>query len=423
MWSIFSESGARKLSLWFSSLVIAGIFLSSVIRIVPSIGIAGLFVTGVGYSIRQRRIGQRAYGPMLLSFVLIYLLHAITGVAHYEATADALGQDLVLQLPLLLLPLAFWLLPPWREEQRNALWLVLIGCCLLSALGSTVNYVVNYEEISQDYLHSKIMPTVPDYIRFSLLVSMAVLVGTLLFIKKELPARWHWPTGAAVLLLYVFQHLLAVRSGLISMYAGGVVLLAWLGWQPTYRRAMLRPVAAIVAMAGLSLLLFPTLQNKILITREDASVIKSTSAANYYSITARVYSYKVAWAIIREHPVFGVSKVKLNSEIAKQYGSLYPQIEKQHYLMPHNQFIYNLAAYGIVGLLVFILSFYYPLGVALRQRNIAALLLYVVISISFLVEYTLETQIGILTGVFFILLALVPTVPGRRPSAAPAARG
>jgi O-antigen ligase len=355
---------------------------------------------------------------MLLSFVLIYLLHAITGIAHYDAAGGTLGQDLVLQLPLLLLPLAFWLLPPWLEAQRNTLWLVLIGCCLLSAIGSTINYLVDYKEINQAYLHSKIMPTVPDYIRFSLLVSMAVLAGALLFFKRALPARWHWSTGGAVVLLYVFQHLLAVRSGLLTMYAGGVLLLAWLGWQRAYRKALLRTVATIVALAGLSLLLFPTLQNKILNTREDASVIKSTEAANNYSITARVYSYKVAWAIIREHPVFGVSKVKLNTEIAKRYGAMYPQIEKEHYLLPHNQFIYNLAAYGIVGLLVFVLGFYYPLGVALAQRNILAVLVYVVVSLSFLVEYTLETQIGVLTGSFFILLALVPTVPSPRSGAA-----
>ncbi len=418
MWNLFSESGARKLSLWFGSLVIAGIFLSFAIRILPSIGIAGLFVTGVGYSIRHRRIGQRAHWPTLLSFVLIYLLHAITGIAHYDAADSTLGQDLVLQLPLLLLPLAFWLLPPWLEAQRNTLWLVLIGCCLLSALGSTINYVADYKEINQAYLHSKIMPTVPDYIRFSLLVSMAVLAGALLFFKRALPARWHWPTGGAVVLLYVFQHLLAVRSGLLTMYAGGLLLLAWLGWQRAYRQALLRTVAAIVALAGLSLLLFPTLQNKILNTREDASVIKSTEAANNYSITARVYSYKIAWAIIREHPVLGVSKVKLNTEIAKRYGAMYPQIEKEHYLMPHNQFIYNLAAYGVVGLLIFVWGFYYPLGVALVQRNSLAVLMYVVVSLSFLVEYTLETQIGVLTGSFFILLALVPTVPSPRPGAA-----
>lgn len=37
--------------------------------------------------------------------------------------------------------------------------------------------------------------------------------------------------------------------------------------------------------------------------------------------------------------------------------------------------------------------------------------MYVIIPVSFLVEYTLETNIGVLTGPFFILLATAPEVP------------
>ncbi|MBJ6144042.1 O-antigen ligase family protein [Hymenobacter sp. BT559] len=317
----------------------------------------------------------------------------------------------MLQLPLLLLPLSFLLLPTWPERQRTVLWVVLIGCCLLSALGSTINYFIHYEQIDDAYMRSQVMPTVPDYIRFSLLISMSVLVGTMLLVQKALPLSWRWPVGGAVLLLFVFQHLLAVRSGLLTMYAGGVLLLGWLAWQPKHRKTLLLLVASLAVLAGISLQLFPTLQIRIINTRYDAGLMDLTDAANNYSITARFYSYKVAWVLVGEHPLAGVSKIKLDEAVASQYSYMYPQIEVAHYLLPHNQFLYNLAAYGLLGLLVFLIAFYYPLWIGVRTKNMVLILIYTIVSLSFLAEYTLETQIGLLTGIFFILLALIPTAP------------
>ncbi|RZK32072.1 MAG: O-antigen ligase domain-containing protein, partial [Hymenobacter sp.] len=358
MWLLFSETNTRRLSLFFGIVIIVGIFLSFAVRVLPSIGIAGLFLTGVGYSVRHRRIAQRAQWPALLSFTGIYLLHAITGLAHYDTSAGTLQEDLVLQLPFLLLPLSFLLLPTWPEVHRTTLWLVLIGCCVVSALGATINYVANYEVINQAYLRSQVIPTAQDHIRLSLLISMAVLVGAVLLFTKALPPLLRNPTAAGIMLLFVFQHLFAVRSGLLTMYAGGVILLIWLATQREHRKAVLFVTVLLAALAGACLHFFPTLQNRIANTRYDAGLVELTDAANNYSITARIYSYKVAWAIIHEHPLLGVSKVKLNEEIASQYSYMYPEIEEAHYLMPHNQFLYNLAAYGVIGLLVFILCFY-----------------------------------------------------------------
>ncbi|MGI4822032.1 MAG: O-antigen ligase family protein [Janthinobacterium lividum] len=259
------------------------------------------------------------------------------------------------------------------------------------------------------------MPTIPDHIRFSLLISMAVLIGAVLVFDKTLSIRLRKVIAAGVILLFIFQHLLAVRSGLATMYAGGVLWLAWLGWQQRRWQAVLATATLLAALAGGCLLLFPTLQNKITNTRDDTDRLSSVEAANNYSVTARVYSYKVAWVIIRKHPWLGVSKVKMDEVMAGQYGYMYPQIARRHYLMPHNQFIYNMVAYGLVGVAVFLLGFYYPLWRGLRRRNISLVLLYVVVTLSFLVEYTLETHIGILTGLFFLLLAIEPAAPALAP--------
>jgi O-antigen ligase len=420
MWRFFSEARVQQLSLGWGILIVAGLFLASTVRALPSIGIAGLFLTSVGYSLHHRRIAQRAHWPALLSFVLIYLLHLITGLWHSSLSDPALRQDLVLELPFVLLPVSFLLLPDWQPAHKRTLWLVLLGCCLVAAASATANYLLHLKEINQIYLESRVMPTEPDHIRFSLLVSMAVLAGTLLIFNRKLPARLRQATAVGVGLLFLFQHLLAARSGLVTMYAGGGLWLGWLGWQLRRWKDVLRSTLLIGLLAGTSLLCFTTLQNKIVDTQIDAGKIKSVAAANNYSVTARVYSYDVAWDIIRAHPLGGVSKIKLADAMAAQYAYRFPQIERAHYLLPHNQFIFNAAAYGMVGLLVFLLGFYYPLWVGLRQRNILLLVMYLIVSLSFLVEYTLETQTGVLTGLFFILLAGAPGEPAAVASPAPA---
>lgn len=411
MWSFFSEARVRRLTVLWGSLLIIGLFTSDTVRALPSIGIAGLFLTSIGYSLNYRCIAQRARWPEVLSFVLIYGLHLASGLWHASPTDRALQQDLVLELPFVLLPVSFLLLPNWLAGHKRLLWLVLMGCCLVAATIATVNYLLHFKLIDQLYLESRFMPTEPDHIRFSLLVSMAVLAGAVLISSEELPSRLQWAIGAGGVLLFLFQHLLAARSGLVTMYAAGALWLGWLGWQLKRWKAMRWSAALAAVLAGAALLLFTTLQNRIINTREDTGKLASVAAANNFSVTARVYSYQVARAVIRAHPVVGVSKIKLADAMAAEYSYRFPEIERDHYLLPHNQFIFNVAAYGIVGLCIFLLGFYYPLLAGLRTRNILLLLMYLIVSLSFLVEYTLESQIGVLTGLFFILLAGAPVGP------------
>jgi O-antigen ligase len=409
MWSFFSVTRVRQLSVFWSAFIIVGLFVSAWVRIWPSIGIAGLFLTSIGYGVNEQRIAQRKRWPELMGFLLVYLVHLVTGVMHSDLSEWALQQDLVLQLPFVLLPVSFLLQPDWTQKQKQAIWLLLLTCCMIAAAAATGNYLLHDKEIEQLYLQSKVMPTEPDHIRFSLLISIAIIAGVVLVSIENIRHLWRYLTIVIIILLFLFQHLLAVRSGIVTMYAAGFCWMLWVGWQQ--KKWKLAAISAVLTLAvGVGCLcLFPTLQNKVSNTRTDAAQMDSVRAANNFSMTARVYSYQAAWSIIQQHPLVGVSKIGLTGAMAEQYSYRFPEINPSRYVLPHNQYIYNLASYGIVGLLVFLTGYYYLLWEGIRSKNILLMLIYLIVTISFIVEYTLESNIGVIVGLFFMLLAATPT--------------
>ncbi|MDU0369385.1 O-antigen ligase family protein [Hymenobacter endophyticus] len=277
---------------------------------------------------------------------------------------------------------------------------------MVAALLSTGNYLLHFDQINEMYLHSKVMPTEPDHIRFSLLVTLSVASGVCLLAHRSVVGRGAVILWGSVLYLAFYQHLLAVRSGLVTLYVVGIVGLLWLVFRTRQYQQALVLAAALVLIPAVSYSVFPTLQNKSANTREDVGRVDNTSSANNYSLVGRVYSYKVALEVVKDNPWVGVGRADIEPEMAVRYQRDYPNIRPEAYIQPHNQFLFSAVAFGLIGLVLFIIGFYYA-GVSVWPTYAPLLLAqYLIVTLSFLVEYTLETQIGLGYALFFILLAL-----------------
>jgi O-antigen ligase len=374
---------------------------------------AGIALTGLVYAAVYRRAANCSLWPVFGSLFLVFLLHLFQGL---NTNADNMGEysrDMVLQLPFLALVLGFWLLPAMPSRYLRWLWLLLIGMTVLAAVGATVNYLLHAREINEMYLHSKVMPTEPDHIRFSLIITLAIATGVLLLAKNAVRQSWRIWLIAAIVTLVLFLHLLAVRSGEMTFYALGGLAILWLVLRKQQWKQAVTLVAALLLLPVFSYVAFPTFRNKVYNTQEDVSKVKqsNSSEGKNFSIAARVYSYKAALAVWQDNKEIGVSKPDLEEEMAKRYATLYPEMGAEFYILPHNQYLYNLAAYGVLGLLIFCVGLFYPAWWARRKHAPLLLAQYVSIALSFLVEYTLETQIGLAFVVFFLLLALQGSLP------------
>ena len=408
MQSTFTLARLHRAALFFCGCVIVGIFIANWFRVLPSIGMAGIALTGITYAIVYHRIANWRLWPVFGSLLLVFLVYLLQAFNTEAANMGDYGRGVVLQLPFLLLPLGFWLLPALPGRYLRWLWLLLIGMTVLAAAGATINYLLHAREINETYLHSKVMPTEPDHIRFSLIVTLAIAAGALLLAHDAVRLAWRrWVVGVVVVLA-LFLHLLAVRSGEMTFYALGGLAILWLVLRKRQWKQAGALAAVLVLLPVLSFVAFPTFRNKAYNTQEDVGKVKQTNSAEgkNYSIAARVYSYKSALAVWQDNKLVGVGKPDLEGEMAKRYAALYPEMEAKFYIQPHNQYLYNLAAYGALGLLIFLVGLFYPAWWARRKHAPLLLAQYVSIALSFLVEYTLETQIGLAFVVFFLLLAL-----------------
>lgn len=411
--STFSLPRLHLAALFFCGCVIVGIFIANWFRILPSIGMAGIALTGITYAIMYRRVANWQLWPVFGSLSLVFLLHLLQGLNTEPAHMGEYSKDIVLQLPFLLLPLAFWLLPAMPSRYLRWLWLLLVAMTLLAAAGATINYLLHASTINEMYLHSKVMPTEPDHIRFSLIITLAIAAGVLLLAHDAVRRAWRpWLVGAIVVLA-LFLHLLAVRSGEMTFYALGGLTILWLVLRRRQWKRAGALAAVLVLLPAFSFVAFPTFRNKVYNTQEDVGKVKQTDASEgkNYSIAARVYSYKSALAVWQDNKLVGVGKPDLESEMEKRYAKLYPEMGVEFYIQPHNQYLYNFAAYGALGLLVFCIGLFYPAWWARHKCAPLLLAQYISIALSFLVEYTLETQIGLAFVVFFLLLALQGSLP------------
>lgn len=413
MQSTFTLARLHRAALFFCGCVIVGIFVANWFRVLPSIGMAGIAATGLVYAAVYRRAANWSLWPLFGSLFLVFLLHLLQGFNTDAANLGEYGRDMVLQLPFLALVLGFWLLPAMPGRYLRWLWLLLIGLSVLAAVGATINYLLHFGEINEMYLHSKVMPTEPDHIRFSLIITLSIAAAALLLVHDAVRPAWRrWVIGAIVVLA-LFLHLLAVRSGEMTFYALGGLAILWLALRQRQWKQAGALAAALLLLPMLSFVAFPTFRNKVYNTREDVSKVEQTSSVEgkNYSIAARVYSYKAALVVWRDNKLVGVGKPDLEAEMARRYARLYPEMGSRFYIQPHNQYLYNLAAYGTLGILVFLVGLFYPAWWARRKSAPLLLTQYVSIALSFLVEYTLETQIGLAFVVFFLLLALQGSLP------------
>ena len=314
-------------------------------------------------------------------------------------------ERLRIKLPLLLLPLAWAGLGQDARPTRSARMLL---CAFLAVVvtGVLVNYAWHFEEINTLMVQAQPMP-VPrqNHIRFSLLVALGAVIG----LHGALLYRSRWLTALGGI-LFLALHLLAVRSGLATAYAGvGVVLTWWAVGQGRYKPLAIGLVALLL-LPLVAYLTVPTFRTKLQYMRYELLHRDPTQDSGEYSDTGRLTSIRLGTEVWREYPLLGVGYGNLRRAMDEKYAIVLPGVSGKR---PHNQFVTALAGGGLVGFAVTVGCFLLLGFGAGRWRDPLYFALWTMFTLSCLVENTLETSVGV--TLFTLVLLLFAYPPKRNP--------
>ena len=125
-----------------------------------------------------------------------------------------------------------------------------------------------------------------------------------------------------------------------------------------------------------------------------------------HSVTQRFEFWRTAKEIISQHFLFGVGTGDPGIAFAEQYKINGTQLKEKYRLRSHNQFLAMGVAFGIIGVIWFLISFFYPVLLRKNRKDLLFMLFFIIAFISMINEDTLETQAGVTFFAFFNSLFL-----------------
>ncbi|MBK8655722.1 MAG: O-antigen ligase family protein [Haliscomenobacter sp.] len=337
--------------------------------------------------------------------IALYFMLVLAGVLYALDMGYWLSR-LRIKLPFLAIPFVFFLLPSLKERPYLGLWYFLLVLLSMTSLGIGINYLRHFEEVNLLIKQGQPVPMPCNHIRYSLLQTMGV-AGGLYLLEKRFTIRFRWESyllAALVLWLVIAQHLIAVRSGLVVLYA----LLAFSTARYLWRtRRWLTGAVLLAALASAPVLAYqlaPSFRNKVGYMRYDLDMYLKGQDKGVLSDASRLISWKIGWDLFRRSPWTGVGPGNLKTEVDAIYAAEYPHIKKR--LMPHNQFLSVMAGSGAIGLALFLSAFLIPLFYRRHYLHFPFLALHIAAFLSFMVEATLENAMGVAFFLFFLVLGL-----------------
>jgi O-antigen ligase len=331
----------------------------------------------------------------------IFLLPTIYFIIHLLSYFNSEDNEMWLfwlnmKMPFLLFPIAFFLSHSEVFGAIDDALKLFVGVMALSVVVVMTNYFFHFEEINESLFSGGRLPVPFSHIRYSLQIVLAILVCFFHFKSKS----YRWFT---ILLFVVVLHFLSVRSGLVIFYSCALFYGIYILVNKRSLKISLLVLGSLLALGLLSIRYVPSLKNRLAYMRYDLSQYK-IGKIDGNSDAMRLTSLKIGENLMRENLIWGVGTgdiLKKSKEIGKVIA---PSAANESIKMPHNQFLWIGVSTGIIGLIGFLFAFLFPFIYFKSNIQLDFLMLYLVFGISFLVEYTLEEQIG---GTLFVLFSLI----------------
>lgn len=369
-------------------LAIIGCFISNALLSISSIL---LIICAVGYYCFYSRITLKKICIFLLS------LMAFCSILWSENMSEGFERSLV-KLPLLIL-----LLPLHKildAKQVNYIIYIIIGCCILSIVGSLINYGFHYEELNNSYLKAKVMPIyfMGDHIRFSWFLVLMMLI---VYKWLHQTSKVNKAIGVVFIVVsFIFLHILASKTGLLCLYIAFIALLFY----NAKKHVKLFLLISFVFASSILILLYTSksLQNRISYIKYDLKQVVEGNFVSGLSDGARVLSCKAGIEIGNNNLMLGVGFGDVKAQLLQWHQQHHSNSQLYEIFLPTNQFIIFYSAMGIVGVVCFSIALFVILFY--KNYNYFKVICSTILLIPLITDDTFERQHGVFIFVFSYLL-------------------
>ena len=311
-------------------------------------------------------------------------------------------ERLRIKLPFLILPFAFASMPPLRKKEILTILYFLLVMMSIISVYVLIDFLVNFDEIMALLGKGGHLPTPSNHIRFSLTLALTIIGGIALWVEKfhfRQPFE-RYMIGALTLFLFIFIHILSVRSGILALYLGLFVLAVYYVFIKKKYALGLLGMAAIISLPIIAYKTVPSFKLKIDYAVWDYKQFQQGIGGEYPD-SERLISMMAGIELGKDNLLFGVGAGDLKREMKNRYEN--ELAGKYNFRMPHNQLISIFAGTGIIGLTIFIGAFLFSLFYKNNFRQPLFLALHAVIFMSFFMENTIENNFGISMYLFFFV--------------------
>ena len=324
--------------------------------------------------------------------------------------SDNIGQwwhHTVIKLPFLMIPFTFMILKPISKDVIRNMHLILVLVLSISALPSLLDIIQHHQEILDRISRGQPIDTPIEHVKYSMFMAYGVISALLWLVhfRSDLSApqvKIFWIGG---LFLFIVMHLLAVRTGLVIVYASLMILGLHAAWIKKISGKTLSG-ALVAAVVGIFLLAqTPTIKTKLGYMFYDWEQYAIDGGINY-SDSERLFSLKTGWQLFSDNLFLGTGIGDLYDSCHEVYRQ---QSRSAVVNYPHSQYIYQLAGTGVVGFVLFIGGFLYPLTRRHNKYFYLLVALYINYALSFVVENSFERSMSVAFFLTFAAMLLSST--------------
>lgn len=339
---------------------------------------------------------------------LYFLLYVVSGL--WSEDKHAWWQFSVLKLPFLILPFGIWSIPFHIRKYRSVYIISMLAVIGIMLLVSLCIFFLNRQSYVNSYAYAPMIPSTRngDHIRFSLWLSCCLLIiARTLRADKEYwnHKKWRWFFISIAVLIIVYLHFLAAKTGIIALYIV-LVGLSIHTLSQKWNKAAAGIVTAVTGIAFFSLFYFisPTFRAKITYTLYELHLVKTGFHLDRnYTDMGRLISYEVALSEIDKMPAYGTGAGDILASMDAGYQKLYPNVPPDERYVPINQYLTEVLGFGWWLSGIFIVMILLPFFARLREDKIYLTLTTLCFLLGMMTEAMLHIQMGVFVYLFLTL--------------------